>query len=181
MVDPHHSKEDHVGEVINSQALRNLFRSVEEELLESSEMLTRERAINGMRARMFARDGLLHMTMTGQEILIAREFERTVALGIAERMITNKLRRVAWVYVKDNCVSEMQAICDDLGHEVVNSAVARMREANADNPLFMALDEVVNSVVARVREANADNPLFMAAEHWSVQLVEAALGPDPDV
>jgi len=87
---------------------------------------------------------------------MAREFERTVALGIAERMITNQLQRLAWVYVKDNCVSEMQAICDDLGHEV-------------------------DSAVARVREANADNPLFVAAEHWSVQQVEGILGPDPDL
>eukprot|EP00985_Skeletonema_marinoi_P035267 scaffold46097_cov934-Skeletonema_marinoi.AAC.1 len=95
---------------------------------------------------------------------MAREFERTVALGIAERMITNTLQRLAWVYVKDNCVSEMQAIYDDLGHEV-DSAVAR----------------ALNSAVARVREAYADNPLFVAAEHWSVQQVEGILGPDPDL
>ena len=159
MVDPHHSTEAHVGEVINSQALRNLFRRMEEELLESSDMLWREHFINRMRARMFARDGVLHMTMTGPELLMAREFERTVALGIAERMIINLIQRLAWDCAKDNCVSELQAVQagDDFVHRVIDSSVER------------------------VREAHADSPLFMAAEHWSVQLVEAALGPDPDV
>jgi len=148
-----------------SLAIRNVFRLVEEQLRESDDMLMREHALNLRRAAMFGRDGVLDVVMGAhEEILMAREFERTVALGIAERMITNLLRRLAWVYVKDNCVSEMQAICDDLGHEV-DSAVAR----------------AVNSAIERVREANADNPLFVAAEHWSVQLVEGILGPDPDL
>ena len=134
---------------------------MEEDLLESSDMLKREHFINCMRARMFARNGVLHMTMSGPELLMAREFERTVALGIAERMLINLIQRLAWDCVKDNdnCVSELQAMQagDDLVHKVIDS------------------------VVERVREAHADNPLFMAAEHWSVQLVEAALGPDPEV
>eukprot|EP00985_Skeletonema_marinoi_P000419 scaffold146_cov146-Skeletonema_marinoi.AAC.3 len=156
-----------MSEVINgdeySQAVLDLFRPVEEQLMESDDMLRREHELNLRRAATFGRGGVLEVMM-GEYLPMAREFERTVALGIAERMITNLLRRLAWVYVKDNCVSEMQAICDDLGHEV-DSAVAR----------------VVNSAVARVREANADNPLFVAAEHWSVQQVEGILGPDPDL
>jgi len=169
-----------MSEVINgdeySQAVLDLFRTVEEQLMESDDMLRREHELNLRRAATFGRGGVLEVMM-GEYLPMAREFERTVALGIAERMITNLLRRLAWVYVKDNCVSEMQAICDDLGHEV-DSDVVRVVNSAVENS---DVARVVNSAVEKVREANADNPLFVAAEHWSVQLVEGILGPDPDL